>query len=190
MSARGKVDGWQIFLTVCFLLQDRGGASGAGADNFRHHGHINHSPASRHLDSEHTDHDTKGIPKVLTDKINCPSTFTNVITTVLLTGPSKAALKKGGKLLSKTLEKANQLLEVKAALEQLSIDGGVQSSSVCTYSSMSEDNDSDGESGVTDQDQDQRHNRVSRKEREASHETLSTTITSADEFVWIDSHNR
>lgn len=92
--------------------------------------------------------------------------------------------------MSKTLEKANQLLEVKAALEQLSIDGGVQSSSVCTYSSMSEDNDSDGESGVTDQDQDQRHNRVSRKEREASHETLSTTITSADEFVWIDSHNR
>ena len=91
--------------------------------------------------------------------------------------------------MSKTLEKANQLLEVKAALEQLSIDGGVQSS-VCTYSSMSEDNDSDGESGVTDQDQDQRHTRVSRKEREASHETLSTTITSADEFVWIDSHNR
>ena len=99
---------------------------------------------------------------------------------------SKGAAKKGGKLLSKTLEKANQLLEVKAALEQLSIETSVQSS-VSTYSSMSEC-DSDGESGVTDQD----HDRVAlgRKEREASHETLSTTVTSADEFVWIDSHNR
>ena len=32
-------------------------------------------------------------------------------------------VKKGSKLLSKNLEKANQLLEVKAALEQLSIEG-------------------------------------------------------------------
>ena len=96
----------------------------------------------------------------------------------------KGAAKKGGKLLSKTLEKANQLLEVKAALEQLSIETSVQSS-VSTYSSMSEC-DSDGESGVMDQDR----SALGRKEREASHETLSTTVTSADEFVWIDSHNR
>ena len=85
---------------------------------------------------------------------------------------------KGGKL-SKTLEKANQLMEVKAALEQLTIENGVQSSH-SAYSSLSED--SDGETGGEE--------RLSRKEREASHETLSTTVTSADEFVWIDSHNR
>ena len=42
---------------------------------------------------------------------------------------------------------------------------------------------------LMDQDQD-RVDRLGRKEREASHETLSTTVTSADEFVWIDSHNR
>ena len=105
----------------------------------------------------------------------------------MFTANIKGAAKKGGKLLSKTLEKANQLLEVKAALEQLSIETSVQSS-VSTYSSMSEC-DSDGESGVMDQDQD-RVDRLGRKEREASHETLSTTVTSADEFVWIDSHNR
>ena len=86
--------------------------------------------------------------------------------------------RKGGKL-SKSLEKANQLMEVKAALEQLTIENSVQSS-ISAYSSLSED--SEGECGGEE--------RMSRKEREASHETLSTTVTSADEFVWIDSHNR
>ena len=40
-----------------------------------------------------------------------------------------AGVKKGSKLLSKNLEKANQLLEVKAALEQLSIDGTLSEAS-------------------------------------------------------------
>ena len=83
--------------------------------------------------------------------------------------------------MSKTLEKASQLLEVKAALEQLSIEKS-SVSNYSTYSSMSED---------LEEEEEERHSRDrQRKEREASHETLSTTITSADEFVWIDSHNR
>ena len=95
-------------------------------------------------------------------------------------GGSVKGGRKGGKL-SKTLEKANQLMEVKAALEQLSIENSVQSSvSHSMYSSLSED--SEAEAGGEE--------RLSRKEREASHETLSTTVTSADEVVWIDSHNR
>ena len=62
---------------------------------------------------------------------------------VLITSISNTSLNntfvsglKPGKLLSKTLEKANQLLEVKAALEQLSIENSMQSS--VSYSSMSE----------------------------------------------------
>ena len=84
---------------------------------------------------------------------------------------------------SKSLEKANQLLEVKAALEQLSIDNNNTSihSSISTYSSMSDCDSEQGSQQLEDK---------YRKERETSHETLSTTVTSADEFVWIDSHNR
>jgi len=91
-------------------------------------------------------------------------------------------ISKKGKF-SKSLEKANQLLEVKAALEQLSIDNNNTSihSSVSTYSSMSDCDSEQGSQQLEDK---------CRKERETSHETLSTTVTSADEFVWIDSHNR
>jgi len=83
--------------------------------------------------------------------------------------------------ISKSLNKANQLLEVKAALEQLSIANNTSiHSSTSTYSSMS---DCDSEGFMQDDE------RI-RKNRESSQETLSTTVTSADEFVWIDSHNR
>ena len=69
----------------------------------------------------------------------------------------------------------------------MSFENGV-TGSVSTYSSMSEcDQDSDHEQ---DTDMERPGHVLSRKERDASHETLSTTVTSADEFVWIDSHNR
>ncbi|XP_023349205.1 ankyrin repeat and BTB/POZ domain-containing protein 2 [Eurytemora carolleeae] len=90
---------------------------------------------------------------------------------------------------AKGLEKANQLLEVKAALEQLSFGnissshGGINSSS-STFSSMSE---YESEPDSSDMHEVQERNR---KCRASSQETLSTTVTSADEFVWIDSHNR
>ena len=90
--------------------------------------------------------------------------------------------------MANTLEKANQLMEVKAALEQLKVETGLHSSGD-TYSSLSED--SEAESGLTAEAErmGERHG-FSRTARGASHETLSTTVTSADEFVWIDSHNR
>ena len=98
---------------------------------------------------------------------------------------------RGSKLVANTLEKANQLMEVKAALEQLKVENS-QHSSADTYSSLSED--SEAESGMTgelgERPGEGERNRFSRTARGASHETLSTTVTSADEFVWIDSHNR
>ena len=54
-----------------------------------------------------------------------------------------------------------------------------------TYSSMTP-----SETGDSDQEADSSVAGQGRARRGASHETLSTTVTSADEFVWIDSHNR
>ena len=145
------------FYDVCFL-QARG-------EQFRQHEHVKHSQDS--------DQDLE-----LRGEINTDLSSLNSLQYKYFPGSGKAGGRKGGKL-SKTLEKANQLLEVKAALEQLTIENSVQSS-LSAYSSLSED--SEAEAGCSE--------RLSRKEREASHETLSTTVTSADEFVWIDSHNR
>ena len=67
---------------------------------------------------------------------------------------------------------------MKAALEQLSMGKSLSLHSSTSYSSLSEAEEEEEEEG-------KRRRRV-----ESSQETLSTTVTSADEFVWIDSHNR
>lgn len=58
----------------------------------------------------------------------------------------KGNIVRGTKLVANTLEKANQLLEVKAALEQLKVETSHQDSGD-TYTSLSED--SEAESGLT-----------------------------------------
>ena len=73
------------------------------------------------------------------------------------------------------------LSQVKAALEQLSIGNSLSLHSSTSYSSMSE---------CEEEEEDEDEGRGRRRRVESSQETLSTTVTSADEFVWIDSHNR
>ncbi|XP_018020102.1 uncharacterized protein LOC108676527 isoform X2 [Hyalella azteca] len=78
--------------------------------------------------------------------------------------------------LSLTLESATGLEDIRLAIEQLTIrsQGSRTSYSTSTYSSMS---GSEGES-----------NR--RLVRHSSLETINTNVTAADEFVWVDSHDR
>ncbi|XP_063861764.1 ankyrin repeat and BTB/POZ domain-containing protein 2-like isoform X1 [Scylla paramamosain] len=78
--------------------------------------------------------------------------------------------------LSLTLESASGLEDIKQAIEQLTLrsQGSRTSYSTSTYSSMS---GSEGEP-------------VRRLMRHSSLETINTNVTAADEFVWVDSHNR
>lgn len=78
--------------------------------------------------------------------------------------------------LSLTLESASGLEDIKQAIEQLTMrsQGSRTSYSTSTYSSMS---GSEGEP-------------VRRLMRHSSLETINTNVTAADEFVWVDSHNR
>ncbi|XP_042210223.1 ankyrin repeat and BTB/POZ domain-containing protein 2-like [Homarus americanus] len=78
--------------------------------------------------------------------------------------------------LSFTLESASGLEDIKQAIEQLTMrsQGSRTSYSTSTYSSMS---GSEGEP-------------VRRLMRHSSLETINTNVTAADEFVWVDSHNR
>ena len=78
--------------------------------------------------------------------------------------------------LTLTLESASGLEDIKQAIEQLTIrsQGSRTSYSTSTYSSMS---GSEGEP-------------VRRLVRHSSLETINTNVTAADEFVWVDSHNR
>ncbi|XP_064078331.1 ankyrin repeat and BTB/POZ domain-containing protein 3-A-like isoform X2 [Macrobrachium nipponense] len=75
-----------------------------------------------------------------------------------------------------TLESASGLEDIKQAIEQLTMrsQGSRTSYSTSTYSSMS---GSEGEP-------------VRRLMRHSSLETINTNVTSADEFVWVDNHNR
>ena len=74
------------------------------------------------------------------------------------------------------LESASGLDDIKQAIEQLTIrsQGSRTSYSTSTYSSMS---GSESEP-------------VRRLIRHSSLETVNTNVTAADEFVWVDSHNR
>nr|XP_027207185.1 ankyrin repeat and BTB/POZ domain-containing protein 2-like [Penaeus vannamei] len=78
--------------------------------------------------------------------------------------------------LSLPLESASGLEDIKQAIEQLTMrsQGSRTSYSTSTYSSMS---GSEGEP-------------VRRLMRHSSLETINTNVTAADEFVWVDSHNR
>ena len=84
-------------------------------------------------------------------------------------------------------DNVNHLLDVKAAIERLklqSADEENSSHSSSSYSSTGSDNDQNAASSKY-------HHTGSQNQQHLSQETLNaSTVTSADEFVWIDSHNR
>ena len=105
-------------MTVCFLAQARG-------EKFRQHEHVKQGQ-----DSDHEIESSRGELSHINHRIPrdshwemCQMCRLLHVTCKCVSVGGTAGVKKGSKLLSKNLEKANQLLEVKAALEQLSIDG-------------------------------------------------------------------
>lgn len=78
---------------------------------------------------------------------------------------------------------AGGLEDIRLAIQQLTLRSHTSTS---TYSSLSAGSDlADGAAGAAA--------RLARAPRLVSHsslETVNTNVTSADEFVWVDSHNR
>ncbi|KAF0295250.1 Ankyrin repeat and BTB/POZ domain-containing protein 2 [Amphibalanus amphitrite] len=91
-------------------------------------------------------------------------------------GPLRAGRHRPKDDLTLQLESASGLDDIKQAIEQLTLrsQGSRTSYSTSTYSSMS---GSESEP-------------VRRLIRHSSLETVNTNVTAADEFVWVDSHNR
>ena len=81
----------------------------------------------------------------------------------------------------------NHLLDVKAAIERLNLHTPLDEQ--CSHSSSSYSSTSVGSESEPQANNSPKAPR-GKGSKNLSQETLNTTVTSADEFVWIDSHNR